>query len=141
MKLNFNLSYVSAITLIASLLIFVNPVAIGTVGTFIVESVHFITLCLYAFLAIGLTSVVTNKDRFTKEYLDQNNGKVVYDPKNLMDPNALKVLVTILSINLPIIGIAIYSGWWITTIIVTWTVLTTISLFTFIAKFKKKEVK
>jgi len=140
MKLNFNLSYVSTITLITSLFLFVNPVAIGTVGTFIVESVHFITLCLYAFLAIGLTSVVINKDRFTKSYLDQHNDKIVYDPKNPMDPQAFKVLTTIVSINLAILGIAIYSGWWITTVIVAWTVLTTISLFTFIAKFKKKEV-
>ena len=140
MKLNFNLSYVSAITLITSLLLAVNPAAIGDIGTFVVESIHFITLCLYAFLAIGLTSVVINKDRFTKSYLDQCNDEIVYDSKNPMDPKAFKVLTTIVSINMAILGIAIYSGWWITTVIVAWTVLTTISVFTFIAKFKKKEV-
>jgi len=141
MNINFDLRYVSAITLITSLLLTVNPTAIGAVGTFVVESVHFITLCLYAVLAVGFTSLMLNKDKLMQTYLEQHKDKVTYDSKNPMDSKAFSSLVTIVAINLVVVGVAIYSGWWITTVLVTWAVMTTISSFLFISKIKKKEVK
>ncbi len=141
MKMNLDLRYVSAAAVITSLLLGVNPDAIGSVGVLVAEFIHFFILCLYGILAVGFTSVLIHKDKLVKTYLDQHSDKVDYDPQNPMESNAVKSLSIIVALNIVVVGTAIYSGWWLTTLIVTWSVLTTIAGFSLFAKIKKKEVK
>jgi hypothetical protein len=137
MKMDLDLRYVSAVAVITSLLLGVNPDPIGSVGVLVAEFIHFFILCFYGIVAVGFTSVI----KLVKTYLDQHSDKVVYDPKNPMESGAAKSLSIIVALNIVVVGTAIYSGWWITTLIVTWSVLTTIAGFSLFAKIKKKEVK
>lgn len=137
--MSIDIRVISIVCLVTSLLLSVNPEQIGMFGTFVVSSIHFFALFLYGILAVGFTAVLSRSEQFTKAYIEQNKDKVEFDKNNIMESKAFNALSVIVALNALVIGIAIHSGWWFTTIIVTWAVLSTIAAFKIISKIKKKE--
>lgn len=138
MKANLDLRYVAAILLVTSLLLSVNPMALGAIGTAVVNTVHFFSLALMLVVAIGFTAIFAKKDEFIKKMVEKDDN-LRYDENGKIESKAASSLIVISTLCVIVICIAIYSGWWITTGVVAWAMLSIFNAFNILKSIKKKD--